>query len=422
MTGVGVEEVRRRGVEEQNRSSRPLVISAPRLRIAHLADTHLGYSAYGKADPDSGRNQRAVDIEDSFAAAISDILTRDVDLVLHAGDVFHHTRPSWSTLTHFVRQMRRLEHAGIPAVVIAGNHDTPRLRTTGSVYGLLALALPETRFITGYDTEEQSFEGLGVLIHGVPHGALTNPDPPALLQHPTLRNIVVTHGVAPGFATWAGREAGETDLRGNVLDTRFDYVALGHVHLRGNPGINAWYSGSTERTSWGDQAAQPGYALVTLGERNSVPQVAFIDVPSRPMETLSPLDGADRTARDLAEMILSRAGALGMPHAMVRVELQNTPRPLFRETEAIVRREIGGNAWHIRLTSPGDLLDLLGRDAVSGLADLHPLALFDDFVRKQTAAGAYDAEFAERFQVRGRAALESAIRKTQEAATSEGES
>ena len=51
-----------------------------KIRIAHLADTHLGYSAYGKADPESGRNQRAVDIEDSFAAAISDILTRDVDL------------------------------------------------------------------------------------------------------------------------------------------------------------------------------------------------------------------------------------------------------------------------------------------------------------------------------------------------------
>ena len=125
------------------------------MRIAHLADTHLGYSAYGKADPESGRNQRAVDIENSFESAISDILTRDVDLVLHAGDVFHHTRPSWSTLTHFVRQMRRLEWARIPVVVIAGNHDTPRLRTTGSVFGLLAMALPDIRFITGYDTEEQ---------------------------------------------------------------------------------------------------------------------------------------------------------------------------------------------------------------------------------------------------------------------------
>ena len=100
------------------------------LRIAHLADTHLGYSAYGKTDPATGRNQRAVDVENAFERAISDILERDVDLVLHAGDVFHHTRPSWSTLTHFVRQMRRLERAGLPAVVIAGNHDTEIARST----------------------------------------------------------------------------------------------------------------------------------------------------------------------------------------------------------------------------------------------------------------------------------------------------
>jgi len=390
------------------------------LRIAHLADTHLGYSAYGRADPVSGRNQRAVDFEESFAAAISDILTQDVDLVLHAGDVFHHTRPSWSTLTHFVRQMRRLEQAGVPAVVIAGNHDTPRLRTTGSVFALLALALPMTRFITGYETEEAAFPDLGVMVHGIPHGALINPDPPAVMLHPTLRNIAVTHGIAPGFAAWAGREAGEADLRGNVLDTRFDYVALGHVHLRGEPGINVRYSGSTERTSWGDQAAQPGYALVTLGERGAVPQVAYIDIPARPMETLSPIDAADRSARDVADMILSRAGALGLPHAMVRVEVQNAPRPLFRETDAIVRREIGGNAWHIRLTAPGDLLDPLGRDAIGGLAELHPLALFESFVKEKVAAGIYDAAFAGAFRERGTETLEKAIARLHEASAAEG--
>ncbi|MGH2613885.1 MAG: metallophosphoesterase family protein [Thermomicrobiales bacterium] len=420
MTKRKVEESSSRAVEEQGRSSRLRDFTTPRLRIAHLADTHLGYTAYGKADPESGRNQRAVDIELSFEAAISDILTRDVDLVVHAGDVFHHTRPSWSTLTHFLRQMRRLELAGIPAVVIAGNHDTPRLRTTGSVFALLALALPGITFIARYEPEEVSFSGLDVVVHGIPHGALTNPDPPAVLLHTTLRNVAVTHGIAPGFASWAGREAGEAELRGNVIDSQFDYVALGHVHLRGEAGINARYSGSTERTSWGDQAAQPGYALVTLGERGDVPQVEYIDLPARPMETLAPIDGAERSARDLADMVLARAGALGKPHAMVRVELQNTPRPLFRETDAIVRRELGGHAWHIRLTAPGDLLDPLGRDAISGLAGLHPLALFEDFVRKQTDAGVYDKEFAERFQDRGRAALESGIRRTQETAPVEG--
>ena len=269
-------------------------VDLPPLRIAHLADTHLGYAMYGKADPVSGRNERAVDVERSFAAAIDDVLTRNVDLVLHAGDVFHHTRPSWSTLAHFVRQMRRLEAAGIPAVVIAGNHDTPRLRTTGSVYGLLALALPGVKFIAGYEVKSETFDQLGVTVHGVPHGALTNPDPPLLPPDPRRRNIVVTHGVAPGIKITQAHEPGEVNLTPNLLASDHDYVALGHVHLWQQAGTNAWYSGATERTSWNDQGAQPGYALVSIGGEHRIPAVEHVDVPARPMETLSAIDGGDR--------------------------------------------------------------------------------------------------------------------------------
>jgi exonuclease SbcD len=390
------------------------------LRLAHIADTHLGYSAHGKADPVSGRNQRAVDIEQSFAAAITDILRRDVDLVVHAGDAFHHTRPSWSTLAHFVRQMRRLEEAGIEAVVIAGNHDTPRLRTTGSVYGLLSLALPWVSFITGYETGEVVVDRLGAIVHGVPHGALTNPDPPAILPAPGKRNIVIAHGVVPGYVFTAGHELGEADVRGNVLDAQHDYIALGHVHLRGAAGLNAHYSGSTERTSWGDQLAKPSYALVTLGPPGSVPEITYVELPARPMETLEPIDGADRTARDLADMILARAGALGKPDAMVRVELRGVPRPLFRETDSIVRREIADNAWHIRLTAPGEVLDPIGRESLTTLAELHPKALFDAFVSSKERAGEYDATFASAFRERGSAALDAALTRQQEASAGEG--
>jgi DNA repair exonuclease SbcCD nuclease subunit len=313
-----------------------------------------------------------------------------------------------------------LESAGLPVVVIAGNHDTPRLRTTGSVFGLLALALPGVEFITGYETGSRPFTELGVRVHGIPHGSLTNPDPPDIVLDRHMRNIGVTHGTAPGYTIRAGREAGEIELPGHLLDVRFDYVALGHEHVRGPAGSNAWYSGSTERMSWRDEAAQPGYALVTIGEPGSVPQVAFREVPARPMKTLAPIDGSERSARDLADQILNRAGAQGMPEAMFRIELQRTPRPLFRETEAIVRRETSDLAWHIRLTAPGDLVDPLGRDAISGLADLHPLALFAKFVDQRIDAGVYDEEFAERFRARGHAALETAVRKAQEVATSEG--
>ncbi len=389
------------------------------LRIAHLADTHLGFSGYGKSDPETGRNQRAVDFERAFALVIDDILTRDVDLVIHAGDVFHHTRPSWHTLALFVQQMRRLELAGIPAVVIAGNHDTPRLRTSGSLYSVMELSLPCVHFMTGYVTEEQPFPELDLVVHGVPHGSLINPDPPLILPRGDKRNIVVTHGVAAGAKIAGSHEQGEAELRGNVFDDDVDYVAMGHIHLRQTIGLNKVYSGSTERTSWGDQGATPGYALVTLRARGDLAQIEFIDTPARPMETLPAIDGADRTARDLADMILDRAGALGKPDAMVRVELRSTPRPLFRETDAIVRRETGENAWLIRLTVPGEALDPLGREGPSTMADLNPLTLFTTFVEERRVAGEYEPAFAEAFGAHGKAALERAISRLEDATANE---
>src|SRR5690349_10577783 len=110
------------------------------IRIAHISDTHLGYRALHKLDPTTGRNQRTVDFEHAFERAIDDILRRRVDGVIHGGDVFHHTRPTWQALRHFIQQMRRLEDAGIPVLVIGGNHDTPRIRTGGSAYSVLELA------------------------------------------------------------------------------------------------------------------------------------------------------------------------------------------------------------------------------------------------------------------------------------------
>src|SRR5690606_36317934 len=107
------------------------------LRIAHISDTHLGYRALPQQDPLTCRNQRSIDVELAFSSAIDDILRQEVDLIIHGGDVFHQSRPNWHAVRHFVMEIRRIERAGIPTVVIAGNHDTPRYRAGGSVYSVL---------------------------------------------------------------------------------------------------------------------------------------------------------------------------------------------------------------------------------------------------------------------------------------------
>jgi exonuclease SbcD len=376
-------------------------------RLAHFADTHLGYRALGKADPLSGRNQRAVDVEHAFEAAVDEILARRVDLVIHAGDVFHHTRPSWSSLRCFVRQMRRLEAAGLPTVVIGGNHDTPRLRTTGSVFSLLEMALPDTRFVAGYELEEVRLDRLNLTIHAVPHGALTNPNPAFPLVEPGKRNLLVTHGLAPGVHLRGQHEAGEERLGAELLGADFDYVALGHFHLWGDQGRNAWYSGSTERFGWGDEPVSPGFLDVTISAVGDPPAVEHVDLPARPMKTLNPLIGEDRPARELADTILDRLQALAEPDAMVRIELKQTPRPVRRETDAILRREAADLVWSVQVYSPADILEGFKRTTGDEpLADLR--TLFSAFVAEQSAQAIYDPPFAASFGERGARALDAA--------------
>src|SRR5688572_30631559 len=104
------------------------------MRIAHLADLHLGYRAYHRLAP-GGINTRERDVALAFRAATRQLIAIAPDLILIAGDVFHTVRPSNAAIADAFRQFSQLR-AGLPQtpiVMIAGNHDSPRSVETGSI-------------------------------------------------------------------------------------------------------------------------------------------------------------------------------------------------------------------------------------------------------------------------------------------------
>ena len=377
------------------------------VRIAHFSDTHLGYRAFGKVDPVTGRNQRTIDVENAFESTVDDILRRKPDAVIHSGDVFHQSRPSWHAIRHFVRQMRRIEQAGIPTLVIAGNHDTPRLRTDGSVYSVLELALPEIRFVADYrdDDELALFKHLNLRVQAIPHGALTNDDPVLPMVVRGKRNVLVSHGIVPGaMPENAYSEPGEQRLDENLLDPDFDYIALGHYHVFSQAKPKAWYSGSIERFGFGDADATPGYAMVELGAPGGQPKVEHISIPARPMLALDPVYGSLAPAREIADRILGQLNELGQPEAMVMVALRDFERPLRREVESIVRRESPEFVWMVTFAADRpSLLDPGAAREVIQTTDIR--TLFAQFVTEKTGAPLTKA-FATSFLERGDQALE----------------
>jgi DNA repair exonuclease SbcCD nuclease subunit len=380
-------------------------------RLAHISDTHLGYRAINKLDPASGRNQRTVDTDRAFTHLIDDLVARKVDGVIHSGDVFHHSRPTWQSLRHFIRQMRRLEEAGIPTLVIAGNHDTPRVRTGGSAYSVLELALPNIRFVTEFEdaTMVDTFAAFDVLVHAIPHGALTNPDPVFPHYVPGPRNILTVHGLVPGIIpVGIVTEPGEHLIDNRLLDERFDYIALGHIHQVQQVSPNAWYAGSIERFGWNDVTAVPGYNLVEFPGPGQPVQVTHVETGARPMIALKPISGQGRGGRDLADAVLAQLEKLNQPQALTRVEFRDTGRPVRREAQSLLKREAGQHVWHLEVAPERSLFIAQDDNGAYDDAPLDLHALFTEFVNSRKATYPGDA-FTAAFLERGGRALTDAI-------------
>ncbi len=94
------------------------------MKLIHIADTHLGLAAFSRLDPESGMNLREKQIYDNFLAAIDVIIRQNPDVLVHAGDLFDTVKPKTRAYTTVLEALERLHAAGIPLVVIAGNHST----------------------------------------------------------------------------------------------------------------------------------------------------------------------------------------------------------------------------------------------------------------------------------------------------------
>jgi exonuclease SbcD len=95
------------------------------MRCVHTADWHLSCQR-SKLDPETSLNARLIDFYRCARFTIEDGLQRGAQLVLHAGDAFHGCRPSPTEVRLSREAFRPALEAGVPVVLLLGNHDAPR--------------------------------------------------------------------------------------------------------------------------------------------------------------------------------------------------------------------------------------------------------------------------------------------------------
>ncbi|MGD0780142.1 MAG: exonuclease SbcCD subunit D [Dehalococcoidales bacterium] len=278
------------------------------MKIIHFADLHLGVENYGHIDPATGLSSRLNDFLAVFDELVDYALQNKVDLVLFCGDAYKSREPTQTQQREFARRISRLATAGIPILLLTGNHDLPNAigrATATEIFATLAIknvyvankpeiykiptvsgdiqivAIPWLRrsaLLASEDTKNFNIEQLNQKMQEAITQIIS--DKAAALDS-SLPAILVAH-VSVSSAK-AGSESmmsiGQEPiiLLSSVDLPAFDYVALGHIHkqqvLSENPPVV--YAGSLERIDFGEENDAKGFYVVDIQTKSGKRRVIY---------------------------------------------------------------------------------------------------------------------------------------------------
>jgi len=196
------------------------------VRIAHLADTHLGYRQYNL-------EEREKDIYDVMEEIGDKILEEHADIVIHSGDLFDSPRPTTQAYYAFKKFLKRLDGKA-EFFAVLGDHDKPKVRSMPP-HKLFDDQI-QTLGVSG-DAEHQqiSVNSEKVLVVGISHLSRTYRsvlvDELKKLENLKMDcdcSVLVLHEAIDKFFPF--EEACEIGL--TELPRNFTYYAMGHLHAR----------------------------------------------------------------------------------------------------------------------------------------------------------------------------------------------
>jgi len=276
------------------------------IKLLHFADAHIDMANFGRHDPESGLPVRVMDFLKSLDTIVDTAIAEKMDLVLFAGDAYKDRNPAPTFQREWGRRIMRLSRAGIPTLLLVGNHDlSPALGRAHALETFDALEVPNVRVIDRPIFLGPQELNLPVQVLALPwisrsgllaqldmHGS----DPSQIYQEleerltelvngwlesvdPALPVILTAHASVQG-AKYGGERTvmlgSDLVLPGSMVrDRRLDYVALGHIHkpqnLNANPEAPLGYDhppviypGSIERVDFGEAKDDKFFVIASI--------------------------------------------------------------------------------------------------------------------------------------------------------------
>jgi exonuclease SbcD len=274
------------------------------IKLLHTADIHIGIENYGRVDPATGINARVMD----FLRRLSDMadyaIDEGIDVFVFAGDAYKTRDPNPTYQREFSRRIKSIADAGIPVILLVGNHDLPTATKRASSISIFdTLNVPNvfvgdreelreitcrrgqplqvatvpyplrSAFISREAAQGKSLSEMDELlrtvmvenIQGLAEQARRRPEIPAVLVGHFSVNAA-SHGSEQNIMI--GRDAAVP--RSVLADPAWRYVALGHIHKHQSLNSDAQppvvFSGSIERIDFGEEHEPKGFVVAELSD------------------------------------------------------------------------------------------------------------------------------------------------------------
>ncbi len=277
------------------------------MRILHTSDWHLGIQLHGLSLIESQRQ---------FIEELIEIIEEyKVELVIIAGDIFDSAVSSRDAIALYDSAMTKIcgEH-GIPAVVIAGNHDgAERLASCSAlmqkaglyVVGRISQGIGRLEFgnvhiypVPYFHKDEVSalYPGVKINTYNEAMKLLCG----SVKLDKEAYNIAVAHVFAEGAAV---SESDRSAAVGTItsVDTSsfagFDYTALGHLHRAQYPSKNVRYSGTPLKYSFAEAEHKKSVTLIDT----DAAKITEIDI-KQPRDLRTIRGSYDEVAKTAAEI------------------------------------------------------------------------------------------------------------------------
>lgn len=376
------------------------------MRFLHTADWHLGRLFHARSLIEDQAH-----ILDQFVALVRDVRP---DAVLIAGDVYDRAVPPPDAVALLDDVLARIVvQAGVPVVMIAGNHDSAQRLDFGA-----RLMTAQGLHVAGRTSAAASCVSLRdkhgeVRIYALPYAepavvrdalGLELPSHEAALAaqldairaaHPAgVRSVAVAHAFVVGGAVSESERPLSVGGSGAVaaeVFAGFDFVALGHLHRPQTIGARVHYTGSLLKYSLSEASHAKSVSLVELDGDGAVRIEPIALQPARNLRVLEGklatlIDGAaaDPQRDDYIHAVLTDTGALLDPMARLR---QAYPNALAIERAVLARTGSAGEAGRrLRELDTGALFASFFREVADADLDPDQRRTLDDLLAAMTAA------------------------------------